>query len=81
MKLLLADIEMDTQLQRTATVVCSASADLGEVMATARRVTPGDHESWYSEWAALADKTTRLAENSLRGGHGLQRRQGFSACD
>jgi len=33
MKLLLEDLEMDSQLQRTATAVYSGSADLGEVLA------------------------------------------------
>jgi hypothetical protein len=65
---------MDAQLQRTATAVCSGSADLGEVLATARRVDPGDYDRWYSEWAALAEKTTQRAGDSLQGGHALSRR-------
>jgi hypothetical protein len=59
-ELLLEDLEMDAQLQRTATAVCSRSADLGEVLATARRVDPGDYDRWYSERAALAEKTTSM---------------------
>ena len=35
MKLWLEDVEMDEQLKRTATAVCSGSTDLGEVIATA----------------------------------------------
>ena len=43
MKILLDDAEMDAQLQRTLTGVHSASADLGETLATAARITPGDY--------------------------------------
>ncbi len=71
MKLLLEDSEMDAQLQRTANAVCSGSADLGEVMATAGRVAPGDYDRWYSEWGSLAERTTQLADDSLRAGHQL----------
>ena len=69
MKFALEDIDMDGQLQRTATAACSGSADLGEALATARRVIPGDYGSWYAEWAALAEKTGRLADDSARHEH------------
>lgn len=77
MKLLLEDGEMDAQLQRTAIAVCSGSADLGEMLATAGRVIPGDYDSWYSEWEALAEKTTHLANDSLTGGHQLSAARAF----
>src|ERR1700686_212970 len=77
MKLRLEDIEMDEQLQRTATAVCSGSSDLGEVMATAGRVTSGDYDRWYSEWASLAEKTTRRAGKSLQGGHPFSAARAF----
>ena len=31
-------------------------ADIGEVITTAERITPGDTESWYREWRDLADR-------------------------
>ena len=31
-------------------------ADLGEMIATARRITEGDFESWNREWNILADR-------------------------
>jgi Alpha/beta hydrolase family len=77
MKLLLEDIEMDAQLQRSAAAVCSGSADLGEVIATAGRIVPGDYDNWYSAWAALAEKTTQLASESLQGGHQLSASKAF----
>jgi pimeloyl-ACP methyl ester carboxylesterase len=44
-------------------------ADIGEVMATAARITPGDPESWYQEWLALADRIAVIADKSAADGH------------
>jgi pimeloyl-ACP methyl ester carboxylesterase len=44
-------------------------ADIGEVMATAARITPGDWESWYREWRALADRIATIAEKCDADGH------------
>jgi alpha-beta hydrolase superfamily lysophospholipase len=44
-------------------------ADIGEVMATAARITPGDWESWYREWLALADRIATIADKSAAEGH------------
>ena len=46
-------------------------ADIGEVMATAARITPGDWESWYREWLALADRIAAIAEKSAADGHAV----------
>jgi dienelactone hydrolase len=44
-------------------------ADIGEVMATAARITPGDPESWYREWRALGDRIATVADKSAGAGH------------
>jgi len=44
-------------------------ADIGEVMATAARITPGDWESWYREWRTLADRIATIADKSAADGH------------
>ena len=44
-------------------------ADIGEVMATAARITPGDWESWHREWLALADRIATIADHSAADGH------------
>jgi pimeloyl-ACP methyl ester carboxylesterase len=77
MKFALEDIEMDGQLQRSVTAAYSGSADVGEVLATARRVIPGDYDSWHAEWAALAEKTGRLADESARNGHVVSAAKGY----
>lgn len=69
MKFALDDAEMDAQLQRTATAAYSASADLGEALTTARRVSPGDYDAWFAEWATLAERVDNQAHVSAGGGH------------
>lgn len=44
-------------------------ADIGEVMATAAWIAPGDPESWYREWRALADRIAAIAEGCAAHGH------------
>lgn len=44
-------------------------ADIGEVITTAQRITPGDPESWYREWRALADRIAAVADACDAGGH------------
>jgi dienelactone hydrolase len=44
-------------------------ADIGEVMTTAARITPGDWESWYREWRALADRIAAIADKCAADGH------------
>jgi dienelactone hydrolase len=49
------------QLVRTAGASPSA-ADLSECMATAKRISDGDIESWYREWYALAEQVKAQGE-------------------
>jgi dienelactone hydrolase len=44
-------------------------ADIGEVMATAARITPGDWESWHREWRALAERIAAIADKCAADGH------------
>lgn len=44
-------------------------ADVGEVLTTAQRIAPGDGESWYREWRALADRVADTAEACASAGH------------
>jgi dienelactone hydrolase len=46
-------------------------ADIGEVMATAARITPGDWESWHREWLALADRIAGIADECAANGHSV----------
>jgi hypothetical protein len=77
MKFVLDDIEMDGQLQRSVTAAYSGSADVGEVIAVARRATPGGYDSWNRAWAALAEKTQQAAHESLDRGHVISAAKGY----
>lgn len=44
-------------------------ADIGEIITTARRITPGDWESWYREWRTLADRIAGIADHCAAAGH------------
>ena len=46
---------------RDAGYALSQCADLGEMLETARQITEGDLESWYTAWAATADRVVAMA--------------------
>ena len=54
---------------RTVGYTAYGGADIGEVIATAERITPGDGESWYLEWRTLADRIAGLADACAADGH------------
>ncbi|OHU41220.1 alpha/beta hydrolase family protein [Mycobacteroides chelonae] len=56
---------------RTVGYAVYGGADIGEVVTTAKRITPGDWESWYIEWRALADRLAVIAEECAAGGHAV----------
>ncbi|MBV9920159.1 MAG: dipeptidyl aminopeptidase, partial [Pseudonocardia sp.] len=47
------DVLLDGQLLRTVGAAPYGGADIGECLATARRVQGTDLDSWYAEWTAL----------------------------
>lgn len=69
MKLWFDDAEFDSQLQRTAAAAYPQSADLGEMLVAAGKVTPGDYDSWFAAWSAMAERAESLAAESGAGGH------------
>lgn len=72
-----AEPEFDGQFLRALDVVVNGGADIGECFVTARRVTEGDHDSWYREWSATADKVFAQAEASLAAGHRISAHDAF----
>ncbi len=69
MVMLHEDADMDGQLQRTLMGAYADCADLGEAMATAGRVAPGDYAQWYEEWAHTAEVALAAAEDAAASGH------------
>lgn len=71
------DPEFDGQFLRALDTIFTGGADIGECFMTARRITPGDEESWLAEWRATADTVYAAADASLASGHTVSAREGF----
>ena len=69
MKLYFDDADLDGQLQRTATAALSSSADLGEMLVAAQRITPGDAASWWNSWSKLAQRGEATAQGQTSRDH------------
>ena len=72
-----ADSEFDGQFLRALDTIFVGGADIGECFMTARRITPGDKESWLAEWNATGDTVYAAAEKSLAAGQTVSAREGF----
>src|ERR1700759_557644 len=59
---------LDAQTLRVAGSAPYGGADLGECLATGRRVRGANLSSWYGEWAGTAASVRRLAEAELAAG-------------
>ena len=64
MKLYFDDADFDQQLQRTFAKASSRVCDVGEVLAVAHRIVPGNLDSWHDEWFAAGESNRQLAEAS-----------------
>ena len=54
MKLYFDDEAFDGQLQRSVGKADSGMANVGECLAIAGQITPGDRDSWYRAWSGFA---------------------------
>jgi pimeloyl-ACP methyl ester carboxylesterase len=52
-------------------------ADIGEVVTTAARITAGDYDSWYDQWAATAERVEAEARGQMAAGHQVSARDGL----
>jgi alpha-beta hydrolase superfamily lysophospholipase len=59
---------LDAQTLRAAGISAYGGADVGECIATARRVRGTDLTSWYDEWTATARRTEQLAARCAAAG-------------
>jgi alpha-beta hydrolase superfamily lysophospholipase len=67
-RLVLKDPLLDFQVLRAAGSAPYGGSDLGECIATARRIKPGDLGSWHDGWVRTAEETARLAERADKAG-------------
>ena len=50
---------------------------VGEVLAVAARIEPGDYDGWHDSWKAMADRVAGEADDQLRRGHKVSARDGY----
>src|ERR671932_2334313 len=82
MGLVFDDAELDGQLQRAISKAYERCSDIGECLATARRIEQGDYDSWYDQWWATAEKAQRTAETLKAAGHAVSAREAYlRACE
>ena len=67
-RLVLKDPLLDFQVLRAAGSAPYGGADIGESIAIARRVKPGDLDSWHAEWVATAETCAALATQAENSG-------------
>ncbi len=69
MKLYFDDEDFDGQLQRSVGKADSGMANVGECLAIAERITPGDRDSWYGVWSGFAGQLARQGGTALTSGN------------
>ncbi len=69
MKLYFDDEDFDGQLQRSVGKADSGMANVGECLAIAEQITPGDRESWYDAWSTFASGLVQQGQMALTSGH------------
>jgi pimeloyl-ACP methyl ester carboxylesterase len=80
-RLLLKDELLDAQLLRAVGSAPYDGADVGECLATGRRIDEGNLDSWFDEWSATARTVLELArEEESRGHHESARCAYLRAC-
>jgi pimeloyl-ACP methyl ester carboxylesterase len=74
MKLYFDDEDFDGQLQRSVGKADSGMANVGECLAIAQQITPGDRDSWYQAWSGFADRLVEQGQTALAAGHRVSAR-------
>lgn len=76
------DAQFDFELSRTLGHAAYGGAELGECLATARRVKEGDYDSWYDEWFTTGERLWQAGEIAEKGGHPVSARDAYlRACN
>jgi hypothetical protein len=74
MKLYFDDEDFDGQLQRSIGKADSGMANVGECLAIAGQITPGDRDSWYRAWSGFATHLAEQGQAALAAGHRVSAR-------
>jgi hypothetical protein len=71
MKLYFDDVAFDGQLQRSVGKADSGMANVGECLAIAERITPGDRDSWYRAWSDFGVRLVSRGDAAAKAGHAV----------
>ena len=71
------DYTYDFEFRRALGYTLSGGADVNECLYTAKGITEGDDESWYSAWRATADRVRAIGESCLAAGRKVSAREAF----
>lgn len=71
------DDGFDGQLQRSIGKADSGMANVGECLAIAAQITPGDRDSWYRSWAAFGARLTAQADTAMQAGRTVSARGAY----
>ena len=74
MKLYFDDVGFDGQLQRSVGKADAGMANVGECLAIAEQITPGDRDSWYQAWSDFASVLVARGDEARGAGHGVSAR-------
>ncbi len=77
MRVVFDDAQFDFQTLRLLGSAASGDAEVGEVLSTAARITPGDFGSWTAQWLATARRVHRIADECRERAHVVSAREGF----
>jgi Alpha/beta hydrolase family len=77
LKLFFDDISFDGQLQRSVGMADSGMANVGECLAIAAGIEPGDRDSWLSQWSDFAEGLAARGDEALAADHRVTARGAY----
>jgi hypothetical protein len=77
MKLYFDDVAFDGQLQRSVGKADAGMANVGECLAIAEGITPGDRDSWYRAWSGFASRLRDQGDAAAAAGHRVSARGAY----
>jgi hypothetical protein len=77
MHVIFDDPQFDFQTLRLLGSAATGDAEVGEVLSTAARITPGDFGSWTAQWLATARRVHSVADDCQERGHLVSAREAY----
>jgi pimeloyl-ACP methyl ester carboxylesterase len=77
MKFLFNDESFSFEALRTTGFAAYGGADLGEILATVRKIGECDEAGWHQAWKSTAQRVAKIGEEALASGHRISAREAF----